>query len=261
MILPMADQGRVVVITGASAGIGAALAKRLGARGDTLVLAARRPAELERVARESGPRALAVPTDVTRRAEVERLRDRALEGCGRIDVWINNAGLGMSRSVQELTAEDVDAMIDANVKSALYGMQAALPHFKTRGTGHLVNVSSLLGRVPLAPPRAAYAAAKAALGMLTSCLRAELRATHPGVQVSLVMPGIVITDFAKNAIYGSPFVPPPGVPTQTAEEAAAAIADLLDHPRSELYTNPALSGVPARYYQDVEAFEEQAARR
>src|SRR5262249_12580296 len=180
---------------------------------------------------------------------------------GHIDVWINNAGRGITRSVQELSAEDVDAMMDANVKSALYGMQAVVPHFKARGTGHLVNGSSFLGRIPLAPPRAAYAAAKAALGTLTPCLRAELRATHPGVHVSLVMPGVVTTDFAENALYGSPFKVPPGVPTQTADEVAAVMADLLEQPRAELYTNAAQRGLPGRYFEDVEAFEKQQAEQ
>jgi NAD(P)-dependent dehydrogenase (short-subunit alcohol dehydrogenase family) len=263
MMRDMSEPARVVVLTGASAGIGAAVARRLGARGDSLVLAARRKSELDQVARDAGGAPLVVVTDVTRRDEVERLRTRALEAFGRVDVWINNAGRGISRSVQELTDEDVDAMMASNVKSALYGMQAIVPHFKERGAGHLVNVSSFLGRIPLAPPRAAYAAAKAALGTLTTCLRAELRATHPGIHVSLVMPGIVLTDFATNALHGVPFVPPPGAgpgspyAPQTPDEVAAAIADLLDHPHAELYTNDAQRGMPARYYADVEAFERQ----
>ena len=90
---------RVVVITGASAGIGAALATQLGARGDRVVLAARRDRELNEIASRIGPHAIAVPTDVTRRGDVERLRDRAIEAFGHIDVWVNNAGRGISRSV------------------------------------------------------------------------------------------------------------------------------------------------------------------
>src|SRR5215468_2086736 len=107
MMPPMSDESRVVVITGASEGIGAAIARRLGGRGDQVVLAARREAELGAVAREAGAHALAVPTDVTRRGDVDRLRDRALEAFGRVDAWINNAGRGITRSVQELTDDDV----------------------------------------------------------------------------------------------------------------------------------------------------------
>jgi short-subunit dehydrogenase len=257
-----AAESRVVVLTGASAGIGASLARMLGERGDTLVLAARREEELQAVARTAGQRVLAVTTDVTRRADVERLRDRAVEAFGHIDVWINNAGRGISRSVQELTDDDLDTMIDVNLKSALYGMQAAVPHFKARGVGHLVNVSSFLGRVPVVPARAAFSAAKAALNMLTASLRRELWASHPHVNVSLVIPGIVLTDFARNALYGALLAVPPGGPMapQTAEEVAAAIAKLLDHPQAELYTNPAQKAIASRYYEDVEMFESNANR-
>src|SRR5512140_3678658 len=121
---------KVIVITGASAGIGAELARQLGEKGAKLVLAARRKPELEAVAARSGKEAIAVVTDATRREDMEKLRDAALQRFGRIDVWVNNAGRGITRSVAELTDEDLDVMIRDNVKSALYGMQAALPHFK-----------------------------------------------------------------------------------------------------------------------------------
>lgn len=124
---------KVIVITGASGGIGAALAGELGKAGHRLVLAARRQEELERVAREAAEGALAVPTDVTRREEVERLRDRALEAHGGIDVWVNNAGRGISKRVMELTDADFDEMMTVNVKSALYGMQAVVPHSSSGG--------------------------------------------------------------------------------------------------------------------------------
>jgi NADP-dependent 3-hydroxy acid dehydrogenase YdfG len=247
------------VRTGASAGIGAALARLLGAAGYALVLAARREAELRRVAEEAGGSAIAVPTDVTRRTEVARLRDRALEEFGRVDVWINNAGRGIDRPVLELTDADLDEMMAINVKSALYGMQAIVPHFIERGAGHLINVSSFLGRVPLATHRSAYNAAKAALNALTANLRVELRRAHPGIAVSLVMPGMVATDFARNALGGPRTPPPPGaaMPVQTPEEVAAAIAALIDSPVAEIYTNPASAGIARRYYEDVGAFERE----
>ena len=256
----MGAEEKVVVVTGASGGIGAALARELGAAGHALVLAARREAELEAVAREIGGRARAVPTDVTRRGEVERLRDAALEAFGRIDVWINNAGRGIARPVLELTDDDLDEMMRVNVKSALYGMQAAVPHFVERGRGHLVNVSSFLGRVPLAAHRSAYNAAKAALNALTANLRADLRA-HPEIHVSLVMPGVVLTEFANNAVGsdGRPVAPPPGpMKPQEVGEVARQIAGLVAHPRAELYTNPASPELVRRYYADVEAFEASA---
>ena len=182
---------KTVVITGASSGIGATLASQLGAGRHRLVLAARREAELNDVARRSGGDTLAVPTDVTKRADVERLRDRAIERFGHVDVWINNAGRGITKPVLELTDEDLDSMMSVNVKSALYGMQAIVPHFKTRGSGHVINVSSFLSRVPFATYRSAYNAAKAALNALTANARVDLARAHPGIQVTLVMPGLV----------------------------------------------------------------------
>jgi NAD(P)-dependent dehydrogenase (short-subunit alcohol dehydrogenase family) len=256
-------QPRAIVITGASGGIGAALARHLGARGHRLALAARREAELRAVAAETG--ALPVVADVTRRADVERLRDTALAELGRVDVWINNAGRGIGVPVLELTDEQFDEMMSVNVKSVLYGVQAIVPHFQARGDGHLINISSYLGRVPIATFRSAYNAAKAAVNALTANLRVDLRRTHPGIHVSLVMPGMVATDFARNAVGGTPPMGRPMLPggvqlrPQTADEVAELIAGLVDDPRPELYTNPAHAELTRRYYEDVGAFEAASA--
>ena len=249
---------RVVVVTGASGGIGAATVRLLAGRGDKVVLAARRLAELTQVAGQCGADALPVVTDVTRRPDVEHLRDEALRAFGRVDVWINNAGRGITRQVLDLTDEDFDQMMAINVKSALYGMQAIAPHFKESGAGHLINVSSALGRIPFVSARSAYSAAKAALISLTASLRMELRTAYPNIHVSVVMPPMVSSDFARNALHGTP--PPPGgfrpgATIQTPEQTAAAIVELIDHPRAEVYTNPGQSEVVARYYADVAAFE------
>jgi NADP-dependent 3-hydroxy acid dehydrogenase YdfG len=256
---------RIIVITGASAGIGAAIARELGRRGDSLVLAARTVDGLQRVAFEVGSPAHVVTADVTRRADVDRIRDEALRVFGHVDVWINNAGRGIVRPALELTDEDVDEMIAVNVKSALYGMQAITPHFIERGRGHVINVSSFLGRVPVATPRSAYNAAKAALNALTANVRVDLKRTHPEVYVSLVMPGLVSTDFAKNArgstgpmpaaAIGSPMKP------QTPEEVAVIIADVIDRPAAEVYTNPASAALAARYFDDANRFEAEALAR
>src|ERR1700751_1043329 len=108
-----------IVITGASSGIGAGLAFQLGAAGHRVALAARRERDLRAVAQKAGDGAIVVPTDVTRRVEVERLRDRAIEAFGHIDVWVNNAGRGITKPVLELTDEELDDMMTVNVKSAL----------------------------------------------------------------------------------------------------------------------------------------------
>jgi NADP-dependent 3-hydroxy acid dehydrogenase YdfG len=248
---------RTIVVTGASSGIGAAVASALVARGDRVVLAARRGNELERLAQQLGSTAFPVVTDVTVRADVEHLRDRAIETFGTIDVWVNNAGRGISRLVADVTDDELDQMIAVNVKSALYGMQAVLPHFKERGTGQIVNVSSFLSRVPMASIRAAYSASKAALNSLTANLRMDLAATHPGIQVTLVMPGLVSTEFAANAVHGTPPIRPGagGAPPQTADEVAAVIVGVIDNPVAEVFTNPHLGAIMRRYFEDVGAFE------
>jgi NADP-dependent 3-hydroxy acid dehydrogenase YdfG len=237
----------VIVITGASAGIGASLAELVGQRGACPVLLARREPELREVASRSGASALAVVADVTRRGDVERAVASALERFGRIDVWVNNAGRGISRPVAQLTDADLDDMMLVNVKSALYGMQAVLPHFEQRKRGHIINVSSMLGRLPLAPIRSAYSASKHALNALTASLRMELRASYPEIHVTTVSPGMVATEFGNNALHGgSDSRSFPGA--QSAEEVARVIADVIEHPRADVYTRPGAREMVAAYF-------------
>ena len=203
-------------------------------------------------------------TDVTRRADVEHLRDEALHVFGQVDVWINNAGRALTRQILDLTEDDFDLMMNINTKSALYGMQAIVPYFKEHSTGHLINISSALGRIPFASYRSAYSASKAALNSLTTNLRMDLRAAYPNIHISVVMPPIVSSDFARNALYGTPPPPPggfrPNAASQTPEQVAAAIVDLINHPRAEIYTNPGQAEMVARYFADVAAFEENLGR-
>jgi NADP-dependent 3-hydroxy acid dehydrogenase YdfG len=254
---------RVVVITGASSGIGAALAKMLGGKGDSLVLGARREDLLADVARHSGIRAIAVRTDVTKREDVEHLRDVAMREFGGIDVWVNDAGWGTGKKVMELQDPDVQAMVDVIIKAAIYGMQAIVPYFQERGHGHLINVSSMLGRVPFTTYRSIYSACKSALNVLTANLRMDL-AGSPGIHVSLVLPGIVDTDFHRVA----------GTPTRfkagervgnavvlSAEQVAEQIVSLMDNPVPELYIPSSGAEFAKQYYQDVGAFESVMAQR
>jgi NAD(P)-dependent dehydrogenase (short-subunit alcohol dehydrogenase family) len=228
---------QVVVITGASAGIGAVLAQEVGRRGGSGVLVARRADRLAEVAARVAGATEVVAADVTRREEVQRVLRAALARFGRVDVWVNNAGRGITRGLEQLTDEDVDAMMRDNLKSALYGMQAVLPHFKERKQGVLVNVSSMLSRTPLVPIRAAYSASKAALNSLTETLRFELARDCPGITVSLVLPGVVATDFGTNALGGGPDSRAlPGA--QSVEEVARVIADGILARRVDIYTRP-----------------------
>lgn len=239
--------GKTIVVTGASAGIGAAFARQAGAAGARLLLVARRANELRAVAEQVGGAALAFAADVTRRDEVEAALAAALDRFGGVDVWINNAGRGITRPVSQLADDDLDEMIRVNVKSALYGMQAVLPHFRAAGKGHIINVSSLLARVPLVHVRSAYSAAKSALDMLTASLRMELRQDYPGIVVSTIHPGVVATEFGLRALHGGP--DSRALPSaQSPEAVAQVIADLIANPRADVYTQPEARQMVAAYY-------------
>lgn len=239
---------KVVVITGASAGIGAALGVALANQGAKVVLVARREDALQAVAAQCGANALAVVADAARRDEVRRVRDAALARFGRVDVWVNNVGRGISRMPSALTDDDIDEMIQVNVKSALYGMQELLPHFKERGDGQFVNVSSMLGRIPFATIRSAYCGAKHFMNALTATFRDEVAATHPNIVFSLVSPGVVRTDFGLNARHGG--IDSRQLPnSQSAEEVAAVIVDVIARRRSDVYTPPSGREMVIGYYE------------
>jgi len=241
---------KVIVITGASAGIGAAAAEELAKRGHAVVLVARRQEALAAVAKRCGDRAQIVTADVSRRDEVKRVVTDALGRWGRVDVWINNVGQGITRAPSELTDEDVDSVMSVNVKSALYGMQEILPHFKSRNDGQVINVSSMLGRMPSAVFRSAYSGAKHFLNALTAMFRAEVQETHPGIQFTLVSPGVVRTEFGVNALHGGP--DSRTLPySQSAEEVALVIADVVESRRSDVYTRAGAQERVAGYYAEV----------
>lgn len=226
---------RVVVITGASSGIGAALAQALASEGDAVVLVARRADILRTVGEKCGDHAQTIVADMTRRDDVQRVVREAIGRFGHIDVWVNNVGQGITRQPTLLTDEDLDEVMRFNVKSALYGMQEVLPHFKERGTGQIINVSSMLGRMPLATFRSAYCGAKHFLNALTATFRAEVQQTHPGIQFSIVSPGIVRTEFGLNARHGGPDsrqLPD----SQSAEEVAEVIVQVIASRKPDVYT-------------------------
>ena len=241
---------RVVVITGASTGIGAALARQLAAEGTDLALVARRREALETVAKACGGTPLVITADATKREDVQRVVQETLPRFGRIDVWVNNVGQGITCPPSELCDDDIDVMMCVNVKSALYGMQEVLTHFKARNTGHVINVSSLLGRIPYVVNRSAYTGAKHFLNALTANFRAEVQATHPGIQFSLVSPGVVRTEFGVNALHGGPDsrqLPD----SQSAEDVAAVIAGVITSRQPDVYTRAGMQARIAAYYAAV----------
>ena len=241
---------KIVVITGASAGIGAAAAEHLSAQGHSVAIVARRKNELDGVAAQCRGRGYAIVADVSDRSEVRGVVENTLARFGRIDVWINNVGQGITRHPSQLTDEDIDQVMQVNVKSALYGMQEVLPHFKSRNDGHIINVSSMLGRIPFAVIRAAYSGAKHFLNALTIAFRAEIQETHPGIQVSIVSPGVVRTDFGLNAIHGGPdsrLFPE----SQSAGEVAAVIAEVVALRTPDVYTRAGAQARIASYYAAI----------
>jgi short-subunit dehydrogenase len=243
---------RVVVITGASSGIGASLAEQLSSAGDTVVLVARREDALASAAARCGGSAYAIAADVSQRSDVRRAVSDVLARSGHIDVWVNNVGQGISVMPTQLTDDDIDAMMQVNVKSALYGMQETLPHFRERGRGHVINISSMLGRMPFAVQRSAYCGAKHFLNALTAMFRAEVQQTHPDIQISLVSPGVVRTEFGVNARNGG--VDSRTLPdSQSADEVAAVVAQVLDSRAPDVYTRAGASARVAAFYAQIGA--------
>jgi NADP-dependent 3-hydroxy acid dehydrogenase YdfG len=246
-------KNEVVVVTGASGGIGAALAREIARRGGSLVLAARRADKLHQVAGSLAAPCAVVAADVTRREDVARVMTTALERFGGVDAWVNNAGRGSTGFVSDLTDDDFDTMMRDNVKSALYGMQVVLPHFKERRRGHVINVSSMLARSPYASQRSAYSAAKHALNSLTENMRMDLAKDFPDVRVTTVMPGPVATEFGINALGGG--VDSRTMPgAQSADDVAAIIADAIATGRiGDVYTRPEGLERVLKYLRDLAA--------
>ena len=191
-------EGKVVVITGASSGLGEATARLLCAHGSSVVLGARRIERLQSLANElsgRGGKAVAVPTDVTQYAELKRLVDTAVQRFGRIDVVINNAGLMPQAPLERLNIEDWDRTIDVNIKGVLYGIAAALPQMKQQKAGHFINVSSVAGH-KVGPNAAVYAATKHAVRALSEGLRQEVKPYN--IRTTVISPGAVATELPNS---------------------------------------------------------------
>jgi NADP-dependent 3-hydroxy acid dehydrogenase YdfG len=186
--------GKVVVITGASSGLGEATARYLALQGARVVLGARRMDRIDSLVKEieqAGGKAAALRTDVTRRADVEALVQLALKKFGRIDVMVNNAGLMPNSPLDRLKVEDWEQMIDVNIKGVLYGIAAALPHMKRQNAGHIINVSSVAGH-KIRPGSAVYAATKHAVRVISEGLRQELKPHN--IRTTVISPGAVATE-------------------------------------------------------------------
>lgn len=185
-------QGKVVVITGASSGLGEATARHLARHGAKLVLGARRVERLGALEQElSLGDGAAVRTDVTQFAQVKHLVDQAVALHGRIDAIVNNAGLMPLSPIERGKVEDWDRMIDVNIKGVLYGIAAALPYMKVQRSGHIINVSSVAGH-KVRPGSTVYAATKTAVRVLSEGLRQEVKPYN--IRTTIISPGLVATE-------------------------------------------------------------------
>ena len=189
--------GKVVVVTGASSGIGEGIARLLGQRGAQVILGARRVDRLERIVAEieqGGGAALAVAVDVTRRAEVKGLVDAAVAKFGRIDVLVNNAGIMPLSALDADQVDEWDRTIDVNIKGVLYGISAALPRFRAQESGHLINVASV-GGLRVMGGATVYCATKFAVRALTEGFRQEV---GPKIRSTIISPGAVESELANS---------------------------------------------------------------
>jgi NADP-dependent 3-hydroxy acid dehydrogenase YdfG len=191
-------EGKVVVITGASSGLGEATARLLAAQGAIVVLGARRGKRIQALADEltaNGGKARAIATDVTDYDQVKRLVDAAVQSYGRIDVLINNAGLMPHSPLERLKVADWDQMIDVNLKGVLYGIAAALPYMQQQKSGHIINVSSVAGHKVRAGG-VVYAATKTAVRVLSEGLRMEVKPYN--IRTTVISPGAVATELPNS---------------------------------------------------------------
>jgi NADP-dependent 3-hydroxy acid dehydrogenase YdfG len=191
-------EGKVVVITGASSGLGEATARHLSGQGATVVLGARRVERLEKIVGEltrSGAKALAIASDVMHREQVQKLADMAVQNFGRVDVMLNNAGLMQQSPLERLKVDEWDNMIDINIKGVLYGIAAVLPHMIRQKAGHMINVSSVAGH-KVTPAGTVYSATKHAVRAISEGLRQEVKSYN--IRTTIISPGAVATELPNH---------------------------------------------------------------
>ena len=239
MTRPLIDQ--VVVVTGASSGIGREAALLLARRGARVVISARDGdalAELAHAIRDAGGESLVVPADVTDDRAVEGVAAAAVAAYGRIDTWVNDAGISAYGTVEDLTVTDIRRVIEVDLVGAISGMKAALPRLRAAGGGTIINVASGLGKrsVPLQAP---YCAAKAGVIAFAESLRVELRREHVPVAIVDVLPSSIDTPFFAHARARMAATPRPLPPTYSPVAVAEAIAAVAEKPVRTVYVGSA----------------------
>lgn len=237
-------QGKTVIVTGASAGIGEAAVRAFVTAGANVVLASRNREALASLAKElDAERTLVVPTDVTQRDQVENLIDRTVERFGRLDVLVNNAGVGLAGSVADLDTEAFEQLFKVNLMGPLYGMQAAIRAMRKTGGGTIVNISSGTSRIVLPFLGGGYPALKRALEVLSDYARVQL--VDDGIKVLVVLPYITTTNFRQNML-GQQNAPAPAFdaarrnipPGHSAEFVAERIVEAVRNDETEISLAP-----------------------
>ena len=227
---------KTVIVTGASSGIGRETAIAFARAGANLVLASRNEAALNEVAAEITPfagRMSVIPTDVTQQAAVEAMVRQAAEELGTVDILVNNAGVGLNALLAEGSMTNIRRLFEVNVFGALHCIQAVVPYMKRQGSGHIINVSSLAGKIAT-PRNGAYAATKFALTAISDALRLELAGY--GIMVTTVYPGITDTAFGENVLKEVDVPPVPGIVRGvSARRVASAIVRAARWEKREVY--------------------------
>lgn len=240
--MPRKLKDSVVVITGASSGIGRATARRFAQKGASVVLAARGEEGLSEAVTECeqlGAKAIAVPTDVTDEASMNALAEKALQSFGRIDVWVNNAAVSLFARFEEAPLADYWRVFETNVFGYILGARAALPIFREQGSGVLINVSSVVARMPQ-PYTSAYTASKHAIRSLSMSLRQELVLDKAkDIHVTTVMPATIDTPFFQHAANYTGRKPKAMPPVYPPENVAKMIVAMAMHPKREVYVGNA----------------------
>ena len=224
--------GKVVVITGASSGLGEATARHLSQLGAKVVLAARRKDRLEQLVGEliaAGGEAVAYQTDVTRADEVKALIQGALDTFGRVDVLVNNAGLMAIAPLSDVRVEEWERMIDINIKGVLYGIAAALPVFQQQNAGHFINIASVAGIKVFSPGGTVYSGTKFAVRAISEGLRHEVGGS---IRTTTIEPGAVDSElkFGSSHQQSRDFVVDFYKQSIPAESVARAIAYAIEQP-------------------------------